>query len=131
MAKAALKKIVIVEDDHILSKYLSARFKQDGEFEVCTAGDGQEGEDLIKKELPDMVLLDMIMPKKTGFEVLEALKADATTKHIPVIVLSNLGQESDIARAQKLGAVDYFVKVDFEVKEIVDKVKNYLANGAK
>ncbi len=120
-------KIVIVEDDHILLKYLSARFIQEANFEVFTATDGEEGEKLIREVLPDIVLLDIIMPKKNGFEVLTAIKSDVATKAIPVIVLSNLGQEGDVARAKDIGAADYFVKVDFEVKEIVDKVKGFLA----
>ena len=129
IASAKNTRVVIVEDDHILSKYLAARFKQDGGFTVMTAGDGEEGEALIRKELPDIVLLDIIMPKRTGFEVLESIKKTPETKQIPVLVLSNLGQEADIARAKELGAADYVVKVDFGVKEIVEKVKKFLNKG--
>ena len=119
-------KIVLAEDDHILSKYLSARLAQEAHFEVHTAMDGEEAEKVARDIHPDLLLLDIIMPKRNGFEVLESLKKDPTTRDIPVIVLSNLGQESDVARARDLGAVDYFVKVDLEVKDIVEKVRQFL-----
>ena len=122
----SVKKIVLAEDDHILSKYLSAKLREESGFEVYTAMDGEEAEKVAREVVPDLLLLDIIMPKRNGFEVLESLKGDSKTKDIPVIVLSNLGQESDVARAKELGAVDYFVKVEFEVKDIVDKVKQFL-----
>ena len=123
---AATYKIVLAEDDHILSKYLSSRLAQEPNFEVHTAMDGEEAENLTRQIHPNLLLLDIIMPKRNGFEVLESLKKDPTSADIPVIVLSNLGQESDVARAKELGAVDYFVKVDLEVKDIVEKVKQFL-----
>lgn len=119
-------KIVLAEDDHILSKYLSSKLKEVPGFEVYTAMDGDEAEQKTHEVVPDLLLLDVIMPKKNGFEVLENLKSDEKTKNVAVIVLSNLGQESDVTKAKELGAADYFVKVDFEVKDIVDKVKQFL-----
>jgi len=116
-------KIVLAEDDTTLSKYLKASFDEDGGFEVFTAMDGEEAIKIITSKVPDMVLLDIIMPKKNGFEVLEAIKANAKTKKIPVIMLSNLSQEKDVEQAKELGANDFFVKVDFETSEIIAKVK--------
>lgn len=121
------KKIVIVEDDQMLLKYISAAFRTDGGFDVYTASDGEEGEKVIKEQKPDLVLLDIIMPRKNGFEVLKSLKKDKTTAAIPVIVLTNLGQQKDLDQAKKLGAADYLVKVDMQVGEIVGKVKSFLS----
>lgn len=121
-------KIVIVEDDAMLLKYISASFRTDGGFEVHTAADGEAGEHTIKEQKPDIVLLDVIMPKKNGFEVLKEIKKDPTTAKIPVIVLTNLGQQKDVDQAKKLGAADYLVKVDLQVSEIVEKVKMFLGN---
>ncbi len=118
--------IAIVEDDPMLLKYISAAFTAEGSFEVFTATDGEEGERIVRENKPDLVLLDIIMPKKNGFEVLEALKKDSATKDIPVLVLSNLGQEKDVAQTKKLGALDFLVKVDLEVEQIVKKVKDIL-----
>ena len=127
-AKSSAKKykIALVEDDKMLSKYLSASLKSDGGFEVFTAMDGETGEKLVKDKKPDLVLLDIIMPKKNGFEVLTALKKDKSTKKIPVIIMSNLNQQKDIDQAKKLGAATFFVKVEMETSEIVDKVKKFL-----
>ncbi len=121
-----LIKIAIVEDDAMLLKYISAAFRTDGGFEVYTGSDGEMGEAVIKQQKPDIVLLDVIMPKKNGFEVLKELKKDPQTAKIPVIVLTNLGQQKDIDQAKKLGAADYLVKVDLQVSEIVAKVKKFL-----
>lgn len=122
----AQKKVVLVEDDSMLLKYLSAALSSEKNINVSTASDGEKGEKLIMEQVPDLVLLDIIMPKKNGFEVLEAIKKNPATKTIPVIMLSNLGQQGDIDQAKKLGAVDYYVKVDMEVSDIVEKVKNFL-----
>jgi DNA-binding response OmpR family regulator len=119
-------KIVIAEDDKTLSKYLSESFKEDGGFEVITASDGEKAIKEIIKHKPELVLLDIIMPKKNGFEVLEALSKEPSCKGIPIVMLSNLSQPKDFEEAKKLGAVDYFVKVDFDTNEIIGKVKKYL-----
>ncbi|MBI4250774.1 response regulator [Candidatus Uhrbacteria bacterium] len=122
----ATKKVVLVEDDSMLLKYLSAALSAEKDIQVLTASDGEAGEKLILQEVPDLVLLDIIMPKKNGFEVLEAVKKNSPTKDVPVIMLSNLGQQGDIDQAKKLGAENYYVKVDMEVSDIVEKVKKFL-----
>lgn len=118
--------IAVVEDDTMLRKYLASSLSKEKNITVVTGANGEEGEKVIKETIPDLVLLDIIMPKKNGFEVLEAIKKDPKTKDIRVIVLSNLGQQSDIDQAKKLGAIDYFVKVDLEMSAIVSKVKAIL-----
>lgn len=120
------KKIAVVEDDKFLRKVYESKLPKEG-FLVVSAGDGKAGLELIKKEKPDLVLLDLIMPIMTGFEVLESLKADTKSKMPKVIVLSNLGQDEDIARSKELGAADFLIKSNLSIKEIVEKIKQYLA----
>lgn len=118
-------KIVIAEDD----KYISIAYK-DGlgraGFEVITALDGQSAIDQIKSQAPDLVLLDLIMPVKNGFEVLTEISADKILKKIPVIILSNLGQNTDISKGKELGAVDYLIKSDFSMKDVIEKIESHL-----
>lgn len=118
------KKILIVEDDQFLHKILAMKIKQGG-FNVVSAYDG-EGALEKMKEGPDLILLDLILPQMSGFEVLEEMKLDPNLKKIPVVVLSNLGQEEDVTRAQEFGAQDYLVKANFSIDEVVKKVKEWL-----
>ena len=120
MAKA--KTIIIVEDDKFLLGILSDRFEAEG-FMVIQAMNGSEAVKKTGEARTDLVLLDLILPELNGFEVMEKLKADARTKNIPVIILSNLGSEEDMERGKKLGAVDYLVKAYFTPDEIVQKVR--------
>lgn len=123
-------KIVLVEDDQFLSKILAFRLKDEG-FDVVLASDGQEAIIVIKKERPDVVLLDLLLPKKSGFEVLEEIKFDDTVKQIPVIILSNLGQRTDIDKGLKLGASDYLVKANFSIEDIILKIKEHIIKVKK
>lgn len=118
-------KIVIAEDEEILIKILREQFEKEG-FAVALAADGMEAMSVIKKSKPDVVLLDLVLPKKNGFEVLEELKASEDIKMIPVIVLSNLGQDEEIKRALKLGATGYLVKNHHPISKVVEKVREYL-----
>jgi DNA-binding response OmpR family regulator len=129
MADAAAQlKLLIVEDDAFLQKILVAKFAKEG-FAILTASDGKEGLDQIKKERPALVLLDLIMPNMDGFDVLYAVQTDASLKSIPVIVLSNLAQDEDVQRAKDLGALDFLVKGDLAVNELVRKVKETFAKA--
>lgn len=119
------KKILLVEDDMFLSKIMEERLQDEG-WDVNLAGNGEEGLQKAKSYLPHLILLDMILPKMNGFEVLEALKKDKIAKDIPVIVISNLGQDEDIKNAKKMGAVDYLVKSNFSMKAIIEKIAKYL-----
>ena len=123
-----MNKILLVEDDKFLSTALDDKLTREG-FTVIKALNGQEAITKIRSQQPDLILLDIIMPQKNGFEVLAEIKLDETFKHIPVIVLSNLGQEADIKKAQDLGAVDYLVKSDVEMKIVVEKIKAELAKA--
>lgn len=115
------KKILIIEDEKFLSMILKSRFEREG-FNVFQAVDGEEGLKMAQ-ETPDIILLDLIMPKVSGFEVLETMRTDPELSKIPVVVASNLGQESDIQKARELGVVDYYVKATTPVEDIVKMVK--------
>jgi DNA-binding response OmpR family regulator len=119
------KKILLVEDDKFLRE-LMVRKLLSLNYNVISAVDGEEGVEKIKTELPDIVLLDLILPGINGFEVLEAAKKDPTTNKIPIIILSNLGQGEDIEKGLKLGAEDFLVKAHFTPQEIVNKLKAIL-----
>jgi len=118
-------KILLVEDDKALIEMYAIKFKEDG-FNLLMAEDGLTGLELAKKELPDVVLLDIMLPKMDGFAILAELKKDAKTQSIAILMLSNLGQQSDIEKGKKMGANDYVVKASMTPKEVVEKVKSYL-----
>lgn len=119
-------KIVILEDDRILLKALNIELLSNG-FEVLSAADGECGLKLVGKEKPDLVLLDLVMPKMHGFEVLTKLKKNKNTKNIPVIILSNLGQDEEIKKGMKLGALDYYKKASTDLSELSEKIKKSLS----
>jgi len=127
---ATKNKILLAEDDHALSNAYNNGLTQAG-FDVVLATDGKEAIEKIKSEKPDLVLLDIMMPNKNGFEVLEEIKKDDSLQSISVIILSNLGQESDINKGKELGALDHLVKSDLSMQELVEKVKYYLAGKAE
>lgn len=119
-------KILLTEDDEFLSSLIKNRLEKEG-VEVKIAKDGDEVLAILKTYQPDLILLDIILPHKLGFEVLEELQNNPALKKAPVMVLSNLGQESDIARAKQLGAVDYFVKAKILIDDLIKKIKAFLA----
>lgn len=118
------KKILIIEDEEALNNVLVSKFKKEG-YEVEAAFDGEEGYKKIEEWAPDLILLDIVMPRMNGYEVLEKMKENG--KKIPVIIISNSGQPVEIEKAIQLGAVDALVKTQFDPAEVVAKVKNYLA----
>ena len=119
------KKILFVEDEPTLQKAVGKILTQEG-FQLLGALDGEKGLELIKKEKPDLVLLDLILPKKDGFEVLKEMKEDDELKDIPVIVLTNLEGMGDVEKALSLGATTYLVKANYELDDVVDKIKHAL-----
>ena len=121
-----MAKILVVEDEKPMSSILGKELKK-LDHEVEFAYDGEEAVEKAKVMNPDLVLLDLILPKINGFEVLEKVKGDSDISSIPVIVLSNLGTDDDIKHAIKLGAEDYYVKAQHPLLEIVEKVTEFLA----
>ncbi len=122
---AAARKILLIEDDLSLLKIYSNKLRNSG-FDVSVATTGDEGLRKAQVEKPDLVLLDLILPGKDGFMVLEELKKMPETEKSRVIILSNLGQEADIQKGNELGASDYLVKADVSLVDLVEKVKSYL-----
>lgn len=118
-----MKVILIAEDEKPLARVLSLKLNSAG-YQTTTVFDGQEALDLLAKQSFDLIILDLVMPKIDGFNVLTELNKRGSK--IPVIVASNLSQSEDLEKAKKLGAVDYFVKSDVSLAEIVDKVKQHL-----
>jgi DNA-binding response OmpR family regulator len=125
MTKKNSPKILLAEDDLFLQRMYVEKLTQEGVF-VVVASDGEKALELMRKEKPDLVLLDILMPKKDGFEVLEEAKADAKLKSMPIILLTNLSETGDIKRARKLGADDYLIKSHFLPSEVVEVVKKYI-----
>ena len=120
--------ILVAEDDRFLRKAAEMALKRQG-YTVLTAADGEEALEAVRRVLPDLILLDLIMPKLNGFDVLQALKKDAPTAHIPVIVLSNLGQDRDVQQAMDAGAAAYFIKTDLSLQALVQRVEETLTAG--
>lgn len=118
-------KILIIEDDPILQKICTRKLVEEG-FKVSTSIDGEGGLAILKRDQPNLILLDLILPKMNGFEFLEKMKILFPERKIGVIVLSNLGQNEDIDKALKLGASDYLIKSDVTFNIILDKIKKYL-----
>jgi DNA-binding response OmpR family regulator len=115
------RRILLAEDDRFLRKAAETALKRQG-FSVLAAVDGDEALRMARTEAPDLILLDLIMPKLQGFEVLRALKADTATAAIPIIILSNLGQDSDVKQAMEAGAAGYFVKANLSLQDLVKRV---------
>jgi len=128
--EAAKIKVVLVEDDKFLQKILVTKFAKEG-FDVRAASDGEEGLRLIVEDPPNIVLLDLILPKMTGYDVLTEIKANSKISHVPVVVLSNLGQEEDMTRAKSLGATEFMVKADISINAVVQKVKEVYVREKK
>ena len=123
------KRILIIEDESALQDALGETFSAKG-YEVERAMDGDAGVSMAKVKIPDVVILDLILPKKSGFEVLEELKKDSSTKNIPILVLTNLEGSADVERALTGGATTYLVKTNYSLNEIVNKTESLLAHGS-
>lgn len=119
------KKILLAEDDKFISLAYLDGLKRAG-YEVEHAKNGKEALEKAKSFLPDLIFLDIIMPEMNGFEALEEIKKDESLKNIPVIVLSNLGQDTDIKKGKELGAIDYLIKANFSMAEVIKKIEFYL-----
>ena len=119
------KKILLVEDENIMITLLQKKLTQAG-YEIEVARDGREGLKLMKVKKPSLVLLDMVMPKMGGIEVLEAMQKDSDLKRIPVVVISNSGQLVELEKVKKLGVKDWLIKTEFDPNEVIKKVKKLI-----
>ncbi|HSE56541.1 MAG TPA: response regulator [Candidatus Paceibacterota bacterium] len=117
-----MKKILIVEDDTFLKNLESSKFTREG-FEVMPATTSEDVARLIAQTVPDVVLLDLVLPGVDGFGILEMLKKNESTKHVPIIVFSNLSDEKDVIRAKDAGATEFIVKANYTLDEIAQKIK--------
>jgi len=120
-----MKKILFIEDEFTLQKNMGEFLEKAG-YKIVHALDGEIGLSLAKKENPDLILLDLILPKMSGFEVLEKLKEDNATKNIPVIILTNLEESTDVEKSLKLGATTYLVKSDQNLDDVLKRIKETL-----
>ena len=120
-----VKKVLFIEDESALQKTFGDILKQE-RYEMISALDGETGLRLAKTQKPDLILLDLILPRVNGFEVLKKLKEDKETKDIPVIVLTNLEGIGDVDKAVELGATTYLVKAQYSLEEVVQKIKQAL-----
>lgn len=124
---AKKKKILIIEDDPVAIKAFEEQLGD--QFGIEYAYDGEVGLEKLKKDKPDLIILDIIMPKMPGFDVLRQIKGDPKTTDIPVIIVSNLGQESEIQKGKKLGADEYFIKTELSLSTLLNKIKETLGES--
>jgi CheY-like chemotaxis protein len=124
-----MKRILLAEDDKFLRRAAEAKLRQRG-FEVRSATDGDEAVALATERPPDLMLLDLLMPKRDGLQVLQALRSSDATRRIPVVILSNSSKELEMHRASSLGAVAYWVKANLSLQELCDRVDQLLAGEA-
>jgi DNA-binding response OmpR family regulator len=120
-----MKKILFIEDESALHKALGTILKQEG-YEMVSAFDGEAGLEMAQKEKPDFILLDLVLPKIHGFDVLKELKKKEETKSIPVIILTNLENMQDVEKSIKMGAKGYLVKSGYTLEEVVEKIKKII-----
>lgn len=116
-----VKKILLVEDEIIMINLLEKKLTQEG-YDVKIATNGEEALEMMREEKPDIILLDIIMPKMGGFEVMEEMGKDPDLSDIPVVIISNSGQPVELDKAKELGAKDWLIKTEFDPQEVLDKV---------
>lgn len=119
------KKILVIEDEATLQRALLEFLEAEG-FETISASDGEAGIEMTKAKKPDLIILDIILPKKDGYKVLAEIKKDPETQKIPVILLTNLESPEDIQRAFDLGATTYLVKSNYKLEDVVNRIKEML-----
>lgn len=124
------KRILLVEDDRFLRRACEASLRQRG-YAVMTASDGEEGLRVARAELPDLILLDLLMPKLSGVDVLRALRGDPATRGLLVVILSNSSRDSDVQAVTALGISGYFVKSNLSLQELGDRIDRLLGGGGR
>ncbi len=120
-----MEKILLIEDEELIIRLLSKKLAAIG-YDVSLAMDGREGLEKIKQIVPDLILLDIVMPRMGGFEVMAEMKKDEKIANIPVIIISNSGQPLELEKAKELGAADWLVKTEFDPKEVAEKIQKYI-----
>ena len=120
-----MEKILLIEDEELIIRLLSKKLAAIG-YDVSLAMDGREGLEKIKQIVPDLILLDIVMPRMGGFEVMAEMKKDEKIAGIPVIIISNSGQPLELEKAKELGAADWLVKTEFDPKEVAEKIQKYI-----
>jgi len=119
------KKILMIEDERIIVDLLKRKLEKEG-YQVSVGRDGVEGLEKMRKDKPELILLDIVMPRMGGLEVMEKMREDNELKDIPIVVISNSGQPIELDRAKKLGAKDWLVKTEFDPQEVIRKVKKQI-----
>ena len=125
MSTNGSKKILVVDENKFYLQIIQSELEKNG-YVVFTSTDGEEAIKVAQKEIPDLILIDLILPKIDGFEVIKQLSSDNTFINTKIVVFSQLSQQEDIDKVKKLGADAYMIKRDFSVKELVDKVISLL-----
>lgn len=120
-----MKKILVIEDDKYITHAYQSKLTKEG-YDIRTALDGEEAETILNSFSPDIIILDLVLPKKDGFEVLQDLQSNDKWKSIPVIIVSNLGQKEDIEKGLKLGARDYIAKTELTLNKLIDKIQSII-----
>ncbi len=120
------KKVLITEDDIFLANAYKVKLEQAG-YEVEILADGEDVMQSVSKQKPDLMILDLMMPRKSGFDVLKELKANPDYKDIPILIATNLGQDEDKSKAKRLGATEYVVKSEISLQDLVPKINNLLS----
>ncbi|MFC1711706.1 PleD family two-component system response regulator [Patescibacteria group bacterium] len=118
-------KVLIIEDDALIAKVYKTRLEKDGHT-VITADDGEKGLQAVKNEAPEVILLDIMMPKISGLDLLEQLKSNTATAKIPVLVYSNLARLEEVEKAKKLGAEEFLSKSSLSPQQVVAKIEKFL-----
>ena len=121
----AQKSILLIEDEKFLNQLLKNRLQKEG-IKVTIAFNGEEGLKFLRSEKFDLILLDLILPRISGFELMEIISADPSIKSSPIIIISNLGQETDIAKGKCLGAIEYFIKARVSIDELIKQIKKFM-----
>lgn len=125
-----MKRILFIEDESALQKTFGDIFAAEN-YEMISALDGETGVRLAKTKRPDLILLDLVLPRMHGFDVLKILKQDPLTKEIPIIVLTNLEGVEDVEKALNLGATTYLVKANYSLEEVLEKIRKILGEGSE
>lgn len=120
-----MKKILVVEDDEFLANAYRVKLTKAG-FDIRIASDGEVALTLLESFVPDLVLLDLVIPKKDGFAVLEEIRANKKWQNLPVLIASNLGQKEDIERGMRLGANDFVIKSELSLDEVIKKIHGFV-----